>query len=144
MEIFSVRSSHNLLYKNNANNAKNTKTADFAVAPASGNSAPFQIEEATGGPNFASISPGELRRFARQSFDSGVIDQDTFAALSEPLPMHAIDARGNLVDLSHVTDGTSFDFLNYFRNQLEVETSIGNPATARRMQSVVDFLSEAA
>ncbi|NLS05671.1 hypothetical protein HGP14_20195 [Rhizobium sp. P32RR-XVIII] len=144
MEIFSLRSSQNLLYKNNANNAKNSKTADFAVAPASGHSAPFQIEEAAGGPNFASISPGELRSFARQSFDSGMINQDTFAALSEPLPMHAIDARGNLIDLSHVTDGTSFDFLDYFRNQLEIETSIGDPAAARTMQSVVDFLSDAA
>ncbi|TCL72787.1 hypothetical protein [Rhizobium sp. BK251] len=141
MEIFSVRSSQNLLYKNNANNAKNAKTADFAIDSASGNSTTFQLEDVAGGPNFTSISPGQLRSYARQSLDSGIIDQDTFAALSEPLPMRAIDARGNLIDLSEVTDGTSFNFVDYFHNQLEIANSIGDSATISTLQSVVNFLN---
>jgi hypothetical protein len=143
MEIFSVRSSQSVLFKNNPNNAKSSKTTDIAaetrtpVAPVS-----FHIEdEAVQGLDFTAVSPGELRNYARQSFDSGLIDRDTFAAISEPLPMHAIDPLGNVIDLSGVTDGTSFNFLDYYRNQLQIAMSIGNPDEVQTLKSVVSFLN---
>lgn len=143
MEIFSMRSSQSLLFKNNPNNAKSSKTTDIAaetrapIAPAS-----FQIEvKAVQGPDFTAISPGELRNYARRSFDSGLIDRDTFAAISEPLPMHAIDPLGNLVDLSGITDATNFNFLDYYRNQLQIAMSIGNPHEVQTLTSIVSFLN---
>ncbi|MDR9783358.1 hypothetical protein [Rhizobium redzepovicii] len=141
MEIFSVRSSQSLLFKNNPNNAKSSKTSDIefetrAPAPAS-----FQIDDNSDeGPDFTAVSPGELRNYARQSFDSGVIDQNTYAAISEPLPMHAIDPLGNVIDLSSVTDGTSFNFLDYYKSQLQIATSIGDPDEVQTLKSIVDFL----
>ncbi|MBW8790801.1 MAG: hypothetical protein JF594_24555, partial [Rhizobium leguminosarum] len=121
MEIFSVRSSQSLLFKNNPNNAKSSKTSDIEIETRAPAPASFQIEDDVGeGPDFTAVSAGELRNYARQRFDSGLIDQNTYAAISEPLPMHAIDPLGNIVDLSSVTDGTSFNFLDYYRNQLQV------------------------
>ncbi len=92
------------------------------------------------GPDFTAVSPGELRNYARQSFDSGLIDQNTYAAISEPLPMHAIDPLGNVIDLSSVTDGTSFNFLDYYKNQLQVAMSIGDPNEVQTLKSIVNFL----
>jgi len=144
MEIFSVRSSQSLLFKNNPNNnAKSSKTADITIEPkptiAQGS---FQIEDSDNGQplDFTAVSPGELRSYARQGYDNGLIDQNTFAAISEPLPMHAIDPLGNVIDLSNVTDGTSFNFLDYYRNQLQIAMSIGDPNEVQTLNSVVGFL----
>ncbi|MGO7845265.1 hypothetical protein ACC698_37925, partial [Rhizobium johnstonii] len=58
-----------------------------------------EIEDDVGeGPDFTAVSPGELRNYARKGFDSGLIDQNTYAAISEPLPMNAIDPLGNIID----------------------------------------------
>jgi hypothetical protein len=144
MEIFSVRSSQSLLFKNNPNNnAKSSKTADITIEPkptiAQGS---FQIEDSDNRQalDFTAVSPGELRSYARQGYDNGLIDQNTFAAISEPLPMHAIDPLGNVIDLSNVTDGTSFNFLDYYRNQLQIAMSIGDPSEVQTLNSVVGFL----
>lgn len=144
MEIFSVRSSQSLLFKNNPNNnAKSSKTADITIEPkptvAQGS---FQIEDSDNWQalDFTAVSPGELRSYARQGYDNGLIDQNTFAAISEPLPMHAIDPLGNVIDLSNVTDGTSFNFLDYYRNQLQIAMSIGDPNEVQTLNSVVGFL----
>ncbi|MBB3594477.1 hypothetical protein FHX08_004881 [Rhizobium sp. BK529] len=144
MEIFSLRSSQSLLFKNNTNNnAKSSKTADITVEPkptvAQGS---FQIEDFDNRQaiDFTAVSAGELRSYARQRLDSGLIDQNTFAAISEPLPMHAIDPRGNVIDLSNVTDGTSFNFLDYYKNQLQIAMSIGDPNEVQTLKSVVGFL----
>jgi hypothetical protein len=144
MEIFSLRSSQSLLFKNNTNNnAKSSKTADITIEPkqtvAQGS---FQIEDFDSRKtiDFTAVSAGELRSYARQSFDNGLIDQNTFAAISEPLPMHAIDPRGNVIDLSNVTDGTSFNFLDYYKNQLQIAMSIGDPNEVQTLNSVVGFL----
>lgn len=143
MEIFSVRSSQSLLFKNNPNNAKNSKTSDIEIetkAPVA--SASFQIDDnLDDGPDFTAVSPSELRNYARQSYDSGVIDQDTYAAISEPLPMHAIDPLGNVIDLSSVTDGTSFNFRDYYQSQLQIAMSIGDPQTVDTLRSVVSFIN---
>jgi hypothetical protein len=144
MEIFSVRSSQSLLFKNNPNNnAKSSKTADITIEPkptvAQGS---FQIEDSDNRQalDFTAVSPGELRSYARQGYDNGLIDQSTFAAISEPLPMLAIDPLGNVIDLSNVTDGTSFNFLDYYRNQLQIAMSIGDPNEVQTLNSVVGFL----
>ncbi|EJC81658.1 hypothetical protein Rleg4DRAFT_3344 [Rhizobium leguminosarum bv. trifolii WSM2297] len=141
MEIFSVRSSQSLLFKNNPNNAKSSKTSDIEIETRAPAPASFQIDDNLDeGPDFTAVSPGELRNYARQSFDSGLIDQSTYAAISEPLPMHAIDPLGNVIDLSAVTDGTSFNFLDYYKCQLQVAMSIGSPDEVQTLKSVVNFL----
>ncbi len=148
MEIFSLRSSQSLLFKNNPNNnAKSSKTADITIEPKPPIAqASFQIEDSDNRQaiDFTSVSAGELRSYARQSFDNGVIDQNTFAAISEPLPMHAIDPLGNVIDLSSVTDGTSFNFLDYYKSQLQIAMSIGNPNEVQTLKSVVGFLASEA
>jgi hypothetical protein len=143
MEIFSVRSSQSLLFKNNPNNAKNSKTSDIEIetkAPIA--SASFHIDDTLDqGPDFTAVSPSELRNYARQSYDSGVIDQNTYAAISEPLPMHAIDPLGNVIDLSAVTDGTSFNFRDYYQSQLQIAMSIGDAQTVSTLKSIVSFIN---
>ena len=141
MEIFSVRSSQSLLFKNNSNNAKSSKTSDIEIETRAPAPASFQIEDdLDDGLDFTAVSPGELRNYARQSFDSGLIDQNTYAAISEPLPMHAIDPLGNLIDLSSVTDGTSFNFLDYYKDQLQIAMSIGDAGEVQTLKSIVNFL----
>lgn len=54
--------------------------------------------------------------------------------------MHAIDPLGNVIDLSSVTDGTSFNFLDYYKNQLQVAMSIGDPNEVQTLKSIVNFL----
>ncbi|MBX5215021.1 MULTISPECIES: hypothetical protein [unclassified Rhizobium] len=142
MEIFSLRSSQSLLFKNNPNNARNSKTGDIQIETKAPAPVSFHIEDNLDqGPDFTAVSPGELRNYARQSFDSGLIDQNTYAAISEPLPMHAIDPLGNIIDLSGVTDGTSFNFLDYYKNQLQVAMSIGDPHEVQTLKSIVSFLN---
>jgi hypothetical protein len=148
MEIFSLRSSQSLLFKNNPNNnAKSSKTADITIEPKPPvTQASFQIEDSDNREaiDFTAVSAGELRSYARQSFDNGLIDQNTFAAISEPLPMHAIDPVGNVIDLSSVTDGTSFNFLDYYKSQLQIAMSIGDPNDVQTLKSVVGFLASEA
>jgi hypothetical protein len=143
MEIFSVRSSQSLLFKNSPNNAKSSKTSDISIKTEPTPSAAFQIDGNTAtGLDFTAISPSELRSYARQSYDTGTIDQDTFAAISEPLPMRAIDPVGNVIDLSDVTDGTSFNFRDYYKDQLQIAMSIGDPQSVDTLKSIVSFLDE--
>jgi hypothetical protein len=143
MEIFSVRSSQSLLFKNSPNNAKSSKTSDNSIKTEPTPSAAFQIDDNTAtGLDFTAISPSELRSYARQSYDTGTIDQDTFAAISEPLPMRAIDPIGNVIDLSDVTDGTSFNFRDYYKDQLQIAMSIGDPQSVDTLKSIVSFLDE--
>jgi hypothetical protein len=143
MEIFSVRSSQSLLFKNSPNNAKSSKTSDISIKTEPTPSAAFQIDDNTAtGLDFTAISPSELRSYARQSYDTGTIDQDTFAAISEPLPMRAIDPIGNVIDLSDVTDGTSFNFRDYYKDQLQIAMSIGDPQSVDTLKSIVSFLDE--
>jgi len=142
MEIYSVWSSQSLHYKNNSSNAKYTKGLNTSPDKPAGNAVRFQVEEAEkAGPDYTAITPGELRDDALQSYHSGLIDQDTYSVLAAPLPMHAIDASGNILDLTGITDATSFNFADYYRAQLDVASSIGDPQTAETLQSVVAYLS---
>jgi hypothetical protein len=143
MEIFSMRSSQNLHFKNTQNNARNSKTPDIEIATGTAPSASFKLDEypPSDGPDFTAVSASELRSYARQSYDSGELDQGTFAAISEPLPMHAIDAQGNVLDLTGVTDGTAFNFRDYYENQLQIAMSLGDTESQKMLKSIVDFVS---
>ena len=142
MEIFSMRSSQSFLFKNTQNNTKNSKTPNIEIDTGTSAPANFKIDEnATDKPDFTSVSASELRSYARQSLDAGDIDQQTYAAISEPLPMHAIDAQGNLLDLTGVSDGTSFNFRNYYENQLQIAMSLGDSDSVKTLKSVVSFVS---
>jgi hypothetical protein len=77
---------------------------------------------------------------ALENYQAGKIDQDTYITLSEELPTHAVDAQGQLVDLSQVTDETGFDFHDFYRNQLEIALSLGDAHRADILRSVVAFL----
>ena len=141
MEIQSLRSSPNFLFRQNSDNAKYSKDFSETIDPAASAIAAFHVEEpATGDLDFSAVSASDLRSYARQSYDSGAIDQDTYAALSEPLPMRTIDPSGNVLDLSDVTDGTSFNFRDYYKDQLQIAMSIGDPETVKTLKSVVSFL----
>jgi hypothetical protein len=140
MEIYSVRSSQNLHYKNSSNNAKTTKPLDILVDNSPEAPPLFEISDATSGPDFTSITPNELRNHALQSYQSGAIGPETYSELAAPLPSHAIDAMGNVLDLSSVGDNTNFNFVDYYQHQLDVAASIGDPQTAATLQSVVDYL----
>jgi hypothetical protein len=54
--------------------------------------------------------------------------------------MRTIDPSGNILDLSDVTDGTSFNFRDYYKDQLQIAMSIGDPETVKTLKSVVSFL----
>ncbi len=141
MEITSLRFSPNLSFRKHSDNSQFTNGLTDSFSTASGTLSSFNVEDiATGQPDFAAISAAELRNHARQSYDSGALDQDTYAAISEPLPMRTIDPNGNILDLSDVTDGTSFNFRDYYKDQLQIAMSIGDPETVKTLKSVVSFL----
>lgn len=77
---------------------------------------------------------------ARNSFDQGKIDYDTFSALYEGLPMQAINANGQIIDLSEITDTTPFNFHDYYQTQLTIASTIGDARTAQILRSVVYFM----
>ncbi|OWV90858.1 hypothetical protein ATY81_05885 [Rhizobium sp. R72] len=142
MEILSVRSSPNFLFRRNSDNSSNYNELEAQFGTATKASTAFHIDETNGDtPDFSAISASELRQYARQSFDAGAIDQDTFAAISEPLPMRTVDPSGNILDLSDIADATSFNFRDYYKGQLQIATSIGDPQTVARLDSVVSFLN---
>ncbi|WP_431320681.1 hypothetical protein [Rhizobium sp. YTU87027] len=142
MEILSVRSSPNFLFRENSDNSSSYTELEAQFGTATKAQTAFHIDETNADtPDFSAISASELRQYARQSFDAGAIDQDTFAAISEPLPMRTIDPSGNILDLSDITDATSFNFRDYYKDQLQIATSIGDPQTVARLDSVVSFLN---
>jgi hypothetical protein len=143
MEINSLRFSPNLSFRKHSDNSQFTSGVQQKFDAASGTLATFKVEDIAGSqPDFAAISAAELRNHARQSYDSGTLDQNAYAAISEPLPMRTIDPSGNILDLSDVTDGTSFNFRDYYKDQLQIAMSIGNPQTVETLKSVVSFLDE--
>ncbi|MDQ0560802.1 hypothetical protein QO004_002591 [Rhizobium mesoamericanum] len=55
--------------------------------------------------------------------------------------MRTIDPSGNILDLSDISDATSFNFRDYYKDQLQIATSIGDPQAVARLDSVVSFLN---
>ena len=139
MEIYSVRSSNNLLYKNNTKSPKTPEISLETTRPVGGASQTSDADVSN--LDFSSMTPEQLRELARSSLEAGTIDQETFAVVAEGLPMHAIDRNGNLLDLTSVTDASAFDFRDYYESQLDIAMSIGDDRTARSLQAVVAFMN---
>ncbi|WP_337269378.1 hypothetical protein [Oryzifoliimicrobium ureilyticus] len=140
MEIFPVRSSQSWLF-GQKDKPSAARSADGTFGSLTQIRPTFEVrQDAVEKPDFNSISAAELRRLARESFDQGSIDGETFATLSEPLPMQTIDTMGNVVDLSGVSDATNFNFRDYYRDRLQIATSIGDAYDVDRLRSVVNFM----
>jgi hypothetical protein len=138
MEISSLRWSTHFLQRENSRNAKIEKPSQQESRHGQ---ITFQVPEAGDLPiNFSAITPRDLRALALENYQAGKIDQDTYITLSEELPTHAVDAQGQLVDLSQVTDETGFDFHDFYRNQLEIAIALGDPRRADVLRSVMAFL----
>ena len=139
MEINSFRWPANFLQRENSRQAKFDRPLHQEESRQS--QIAFQVpevdEERT---DFSAISPRDLRALAWQKYQAGEIDQDTLAVLSEELPMHAIDAQGEVLDLSTITDDTGFDFRNYYRNQLQIAISLGDAPRADSVRSALAFI----
>ncbi|MBB4065251.1 hypothetical protein [Gellertiella hungarica] len=139
MEIFSVRSSQSFQFRHNQ---KSHSRPEDSYLPAKHEKSVTSFPDgdaAAASPDPLSIN--QIREMARNGLDSGLIDQETFATLYEGLPMQAVDPSGQIIDLSGVTDTTPFDFTRYYREQLQVASSIGDPRTARILEAVVAFLN---
>ncbi|MFB9953187.1 hypothetical protein ACFFP0_30490 [Rhizobium puerariae] len=138
MEISSLRWSTHFLQREHSRNGKIEKPSQQEGRHGQIN---FQLPETGDAPiNFSEITPRDLRALAWENYQAGKIDQDTYITLSEELPSHAVDAQGQLIDLSQVTDETGFNFHDDYRNQLEIAMSLGNTHRADILRSVMAFL----
>ncbi|MGK6313292.1 hypothetical protein [Neorhizobium sp. DT-125] len=139
MEITSLRWSANLLQRDNSRN--NNKIEKPSLQEDRHGQITFQVPETDGSPvDFSAITPRDLRALALENYQAGKIDQETYITLSEELPNHAIDAQGQLIDLSQITDETGFDFHDYYRNQLDIAMSLGDARRTDVLRSVMAFL----
>lgn len=138
MEINSLRWSTNFLQREQSRNNKIEKPSQQENRQ---DQYIFQVPETDESPiNFSEMTPRDLRELAWQNYQAGNIDQDTYVTLSEELPTHAIDAQGQLMDLTSVTDETGFNFHDYYRNQLDIAVSLGDMERASVLRSVMAFI----
>lgn len=141
MEINSLRSYYNYGFRNNTRTSRSSgieiDTRD-AISAAS-----HATEQNASNLDFSSMTPRDLRDVARASLEEGAIDQETFSVLSEGLPMEAVDLSGRLIDLSHVTDDTPFDFRGYFESQLNLALSIGDNRLSDALRPAASFVGAA-
>jgi hypothetical protein len=138
MEITSVHWSGSLLQQEYARNSHVVK-ASFEVSPDV--RATFEVpESAPQTIDFTEISPKVLREVALGEFNAGNIDQDTYYALAQELPMQAVDSTGSILDLSTVTDDSPFDFKTYYHDQLQLALAVGDDDKASTLNSVLSFL----
>lgn len=91
--------------------------------------------------DYSAIAPRLLREVALQRYVSGDIDQTTYIALAQELPMQISDTAGDVLDLSTVTDDTEFDFAAYFTDQRELAISLGDEDKATTLTSVLKFIN---
>ncbi|QBJ13943.1 hypothetical protein EYD00_11405 [Agrobacterium sp. 33MFTa1.1] len=136
MEIYSLRSSNNFLFRDNSRNARSVGIADFGKAGKSDAASGF--EETVRGIDFTRISPRDLREIARDYYHAGKISQDT---LSSELPAQTPSASGEVIDIADVTEDTEFDFLTYFSDRAEIARSIGTADEVEKMQDVLSFFA---
>ncbi|WP_309574384.1 hypothetical protein [Rhizobium rhizogenes] len=112
---------------------------DFGKAAKSDAGAGF--EETVKRIDFTRLSPRELREIAQEYYDAGKISHDTWLELSSELPAQTLNANGEVIDISGVTDDTDFDFLSYFSDRAEIASSIGTTDEAQKMQDVLSFFA---
>ncbi|CAN7327713.1 hypothetical protein LJR030_003367 [Rhizobium sp. LjRoot30] len=88
------------------------------------------------------MTPRDLREVARVGLEDGLIDQETFATISEGLPMQTIDVNGRIVDLSDVGDNTPFNFRDYYESQLDIAVSVGSGSSVEVLRSIMSFIGD--
>lgn len=138
VEISSLHWSSGLLHREQTRDAR-IERPEFTVP--SENRPVFEVSEpASSSLNYSSISPRLLREVALQRYISGHIDQNTYIALAQELPMEVSDTAGNVIDLSGVTDDTEFNFSAYYEDQRELAQSLGDGEKADTLSAVLDFL----
>ncbi|OJT97120.1 MAG: hypothetical protein BGN83_03700 [Rhizobium sp. 63-7] len=139
MEIYSLRSYYNSTFRNGT--SKNTKTPGIEIETANPvfNAAQTSEQNASN-LDFSSMTPRDLREVARVGLEDGLIDQETFATISEGLPMQTIDVNGRIVDLSDIGDNTPFNFRDYYESQLDIAMSIGSGSSAEVLRSIMSFI----
>ncbi|MFK3778919.1 hypothetical protein [Agrobacterium sp. NPDC089420] len=139
MEIYSLRTSNNFLFRDNPRNARSLESSDFSRTAKPDAAAGF--EESVKRIDFSRISPRELREIAQEYYDAGKISQDIWFELSSELPAQTLNANGEIIDIADVTDDTDFDFLAYFSDRAEIARSIGTADEAEKMQDVLSFFA---
>lgn len=138
MEINSLRWSGSFLHQDNTRQVKVDRPTQQKFMQ---DQVIFEVPDISGpSVNFSQITPRDLRQVALENYQAGNIDQDTYFTLSEDLPSHAVDPLGQVLDLSDVTDETGFDFKEYYSNQLEVASNLGDERRASILQSVLAFM----
>lgn len=118
MEIYSLRASNNFLFRDNSRNARPVDSTDFGKAAQSDTATGF--EETINRIDFTRVSPRELREIAREYYDAGKISHETWLELSSELPAQTLNANGDVIDITDVTDDTDFDFQTYFSHKVEI------------------------
>lgn len=139
MEIYSLRASNNFLFRDNSRNAKSVGSTDFGKTAQS--EAATGFEETINRIDFTRVSPRELREIAQEYYDAGKISHETWLELSSELPTQTLNANGEVIDITDVTDDTDFDFLTYFSDRVEIARSIGTANDVEKMQDVLSFLT---
>ncbi|XHE12715.1 hypothetical protein PCC82_13140 [Agrobacterium deltaense] len=139
MEIYSLRASNNFLFRDNSRNARPVDSTDFGKAAQPDTATGF--EETINRIDFTRVSPRELREIAREYYDAGKISHETWLELSSELPAQTLNANGDVIDITDVTDDTDFDFQTYFSHKVEIARSIGTADDIEKMQDVLFFLT---
>ncbi len=140
MEIYSLRPMNALAYRLQSKGLN--ALGDTADSGIGAELRPRQqvILPEDGGSGMDAMTPRQLRELAFESYQNGVISGETYALLSDELPMQTIDPEGGLVDLSAITDDTPFDFKDFYQSQLTIAKTLGDDGRALALQSVIDFL----
>ncbi len=138
MEIYSLRSIGNFLYKNENKGQRDQASYSQTSSIVGNDGAAEKFEEVVTG--YGAITPRQLRERALHGFESGMIDQDTYRQLSAELPMQAIDQQGRIIDLSAVTDDTPFNFRDFYQDQLEIALNVGDHENVGVLRAAVNFL----
>lgn len=143
MEIYSLRTSANFIFNNNAKKSNAPQIDIPKIEEQVSGESFIPPEQLSGRVDFSNISPRELRDVATEYYQTGQIQQTIYSELSSELPTHALNATGEIVDLTYVTDDTDFNFVSYFRDQLTIAQSIGDPDKAEVLEDVVSFIENA-
>jgi hypothetical protein len=139
MEIYSLRSSNNFLFRDNSRNTKSVGSLDFGKAAPSDAATGF--EETVERIDFTRVSPRQLREIAHEYYNTGKISHDTWLELSSELPAQTLNANGEVIDIADVTDDTDFDFVTYFSDRIEIARSIGTTDDVEKMQDILSFFA---
>ncbi|MFD1746391.1 hypothetical protein ACFSE1_13030 [Rhizobium helianthi] len=138
MEITSLHWSSGLLHREQTRDTR-TERPQFTL-PSETRPA-FEVPTDASSPlDFTAISPRLLRELALQRYIAGDIDQNTYIAMAQELPMEVSDMAGNVIDLSRVTDDTEFNFAAYYADQRQLAMVMGDEDKTQTLTSVLKFL----